>query len=1023
MKFSRTNFPLLIVVLVVAAGLFITGWQRIRIDTDIVSSLPQGDPVIRDAVHIFKNHPFQDQLTIDVGLEQADPDTLVTCGRAVETALKESDLFKSAGMDDLSGGLPQLMKIVVANLPLLFTTEELEKKVAPMLAPEAVERRMGVLREGLLQMDAIGQSATISEDPLGLKDIALGKLLRLAPTQTARVYKGQLISGDGRHLLVMATPIASGTDTAFAGRLAAELERIGARIEAHFAGQGIEVTLTPVGAYRAALDNETIVRSDVQRAILFSSIGIAILLMLAFPRPLIGLLSLLPALVGTLTAFFVFSLIKPSISIMVLGFGGAIISITVDHGIAYLLFLDRPRHSYGKRASREVWAVGLLAVLTTVGAFGALMIGDFLILQELGLFTALGICFSFLFVHTIFPKIFPALKAAKERSLPLPKVADRMFSMGNKGAFAALVIFLFMIFFAAPDFNMDLSAMNTVSSETRAAEKRLASVWGDIFSKVFVMTEADAIPALQDQSDRLLAAMEADSDKLLLDQIFLPSMIFPGNVRRSENLAAWTAFWNAGRIGALTVHIHTFGMQAGFTEKAFNPFLSRLVNPEAGLVDSGIPRSVRALMGITGGEGRHKWRQFASLSLPAEYERERFYERYGTLANIFDPGLFSARLGHLMVHTFVRLLWIVGLAVVVLLLIFFLDLKLTLTALAPVVFAMICTLGTLNLMGRSLDLPALILAVVVLGMGIDYSLFMVRSYQRYGRADHPSFRLIRSAVFMTAASTLIGFGVLAGADHALLNSAGIASSLGIAYSVIGVFLILPPLLKRQFETPLKKKSASADVKDSVVGRYRRLEPHARLFARFKVRLDPLFTELSEQLNFDPPPKALLDIGSGFGVPACWLAESCPTAKIYGIEPDEDRVRVANMALGGRGEVVCGLAPDLPPAPDNVDGAFMLDMMHYLSDDQLMLTFRRLHLKLADCAPLVMRCVMPTERPGPGYWWVDRFRNRFNGLETFFRSDQEIQTLLAHSGFEVQHTESGGRNGDLLWVRAVKVARK
>ena len=100
---------------------------------------------------------------------------------------------------------------------------------------------------------------------------------------------------------------------------------------------------------------------------------------------------------------------------------------------------------------------------------------------------------------------------------------------------------------------------------------------------------------------------------------------------------------------------------------------------------------------------------------------------------------------------------------------------------------------------------------------------------------------------------------------------------------------------------MKKKIASADVKDSVVGRYRRLEPHARLFARFKVRLDPLFTELSEQLNFDPPPKALLDIGSGFGVPACWLAESCPTAKIYGIEPDEDRVRVANMALeaGGR----------------------------------------------------------------------------------------------------------------------------
>lgn len=1019
MTSSRTNFTLLIVVLAVAAGLFAVAWQRIEIDTDIAASLPQDDPVIRDALYLFQNHPFQDQLTIDVGIENGDPDILVACGRAVETALRESGLFDSVGMEDLSVGLPQLMKRVVADLPVLFTAQELEDRVAPLLSSEAIAQRMQSLRKSLLQMDAIGQSAAISRDPLGLRDIILGKLIRLAPTQTAGIYKGRLISGDHRHLLVMATPAASGTDTAFAAQLAAEIERIRTRIEKRFAARGVDVTLTPVGAYRAALDNETIVRRDVQKAILFSSMGIAILLMLAFPRPLIGLLSLLPAVVGTLTAFFVFSLIRPSISIMVLGFGGAIISITVDHGIAYLLFLDRPKVSFGKRASREVWSVGLLAVLTTVGAFGALMIGDFLILQQLGLFTALGICFSFLFVHTIFPMIFPALKAAKERPLPLPKIADRLFSMGPGGAVAAAVVFLFMIFFAAPGFDMDLSAMNTVSSQTRAAERRLASVWGDIFSKVFLMTEADSMTALQDRNDRLLAAMEADPDQRLRDQVFMPSMIFPGPARREENLAAWRAFWHPGRIQALKEKLHTFGNQAGFTEKAFDPFAARLVRPSAGLSSGGIPESVRGLIGISGGEESGRWRQFAALNLPQGYTGERFFERFGPLANIFAPGLFSDRLGDLMVRTFVRLLWIVGLAVVVLLLIFFLDVKLTLTALAPVVFAMICTLGTLNLMGRSLDLPALILAVVILGMGIDYSLFMVRSYQRYGRADHPSFRLIRSAVFMTAASTLIGFGVLAGADHALLRSAGIASSLGIVYSVLGVFLILPPLLKRQFEQPLIEDRTSGDVRDRVIARYRRMEPQARLFARLKVRLDPLFDELSGHLAFERQPSTLLDIGTGYGVPACWLVERYPTVTLYGIEPDEDRVRVANRALGRRGQVVAGLAPELPPAPDSADGAVMLDMMHYLSDDQLMLTFRRLHRQMADRAPLVMRCVMPVDRHGPGYWWVDRIRNRLNDLDTFFRSHEEILTLLKQSGFEVEQTAFGGRNGDMLWVRAMK----
>ena len=98
-----------------------------------------------------------------------------------------------------------------------------------------------------------------------------------------------------------------------------------------------------------------------------------------------------------------------------LGFGGAIISITVDHGICYLLFLDRPEATTGRTASREVWSVGLLAALTTVGAFATLGLSGFAIFVQLGTFTALGIGYAFLFVHAIFPKIFPRMPAARTR--------------------------------------------------------------------------------------------------------------------------------------------------------------------------------------------------------------------------------------------------------------------------------------------------------------------------------------------------------------------------------------------------------------------------------------------------------------------------------------------------------------------------------------------------------------------------------------------------------------------------------
>jgi predicted exporter/SAM-dependent methyltransferase len=1011
------NYTLFAAVLLCAAVLFYLGWQRITIDTNIVSSLPHSDPVIDDALHIFKNHPMQDQVTIDVGIDIDDPDLLVACGRSVAELLEKSGVFKSVGMADIQQQLPRLVDRVIDDLPMLFTAGMLEEEVAPLLDSEKINAAIRRWHQDLLQLGAIGQAGYISRDPLGLKDLLLAKLLFLAPSENARIYKGQLISNDGRHLLVSAVPSESATDTAFARRLSELLEQTGNQVHRSYAHRGVSVTLTSVGAYRAALDNEDIIRADVRNAIIFATLGCVVLLLLAFPRPLIGLLSLLPAVVGTMTAFFVWSLMHRSISIMVLGFGGAIISITVDHGIAYLLFLDRPEKANGKTASREVWAVGLLATLTTVGAFLALSLSDFEVFRQLGQFAAMGITFSFLFVHTVFPRIFPSLPASRPRRLPLPKAADRLFGFGPAGALAAVVFFGVMAFFARPGFNSDVSTMNTVSQASLDAEKKMMTVWGDIFNKIYLLTEADSLPALQAKGDRLLALMEAEPEAHLMDQAFFPSMFFPGPQRRAANLADWKQFWNAGRVDTLRRSLENAAEQYGFARQAFDRFLDCVTHPQEHLDrkdGAGIPESLFSLMGIARDPKTGRYRQFTSLVLPPDYAGQRFFSRYGVSAAIFDPGLFSRHLGDLMIHTFSKLIYIITPAVFILLLIFFLDIRLTLISMTPMVFAMVCTLGTLTLIGRSLDIPSLMLAVIIFGMGIDYALFFVRSYQRYGRADHPSFTLIRSAVIMTSASTLIGFGVMVFARHSLLRSAGITSLLGIGYSALGAFLLLPPLLHRWFERTRLSPARFTDVAARVRRRYVSMEPYVRFFARFKLRLDPMFNELPGLLDFSSPPRTLIDIGSGFGVPACWLAETYPTAHIYGIEPDHDRVRAADRAIDGHGAIIQGFAPDLPDTPAGADGAFMLDMMHYLPDDDLRRVLQRLHSALKPDGLLVLRAVMVPTRRFNGLWWLEVLKGKLGGPKTCYRSSRQIQNVLTQCGFRVGGEIPSGRHGELLW---------
>jgi len=362
---SGINLGRLTIVFIAIGLLAFGGYSRIVIDTDIVASLPTQEPVIADAVYIFKHHPVKDRIAIDIAIPESDPDRLVSISTRVEQALADSDLFAEVGFADTRQGVADLVFQVVRQLPELYSAAELESSVLPLLSAVKIRKSLEEALRALHGLEGIGQAELISQDPLGLRNPILADLTHLLPQTTGRIYKQRLISADGKHSLVLASPRRSGTDTRYAVRIKNLIQDIGGNPEI----TGDDVALTPVGAYRAALDNETIVRKDVGRALIGATVGIALLLLLGFRRPFIGLLALVPALAGTSLAFFVFALFNDHISIMVLGFGGAIISITVDHGIAFLLFVDAGRGTTGRQASREIRAIGLLAALTSVGAF------------------------------------------------------------------------------------------------------------------------------------------------------------------------------------------------------------------------------------------------------------------------------------------------------------------------------------------------------------------------------------------------------------------------------------------------------------------------------------------------------------------------------------------------------------------------------------------------------------------------------------------------------------------------------
>ena len=1021
LKKKMLNARLLSIVFL-CIGLFTaTGLLRLNIDTDIIHSLPAGEKVIADSLDIFEHHPIHDQIAVDIGINTDNPEILSACGLFLEHEMRASGLFAKIGMDDIGALIPQLTIQVTKNLPLLFSAEELQRDVAPRLEPDRIKKRLNTLYTQLNSMESIGQARFISSDPLGLKDLILAKMAPLAPTQGASFFKGHLLSRDGCHLLVTARPLVGGADTASARKISRLLQSVAGSLGKQYADQGIRITLTPAGAYRAALDNEQIIRHDVNLALLLATLGIGLLLLVSFPRPLLGLLSLVPALAGTSAALFVYSLLHSNISIMVLGFGGAIISITVDHGIGYLLFLDRPHETRGREAAHEIRAIGIMAVVTTIGAFLILSFSEFPIFSELGRFTALGVFFSFLFVHTVFPRIFPIMPPAGKRSLPLQKMVNILYKSGKPGAIAAAALALGLLFFAKPQFQVSLDSMNTVSRQTMKEDALFTKTWGNIGSRVYLMNRAGSIRELQADNDALLKKIDADIQQNILAGAFVPSMLFPGNDTAERNLSAWHNFWANGRAKQTKKALIGAGKNLGFTPAAFSDFLSLL---EQGYTAAPppIPTRYYKLLSITentsAGENGSGLIQFITVQPGKKYDSAAFFARYGTKYKIFDAPFFSKRLASILFSTFTTMLVIIGSGLSLLLFFFYLDLRLTLLTLTPVIFAYICTLGTLRLIGHPLDIPALMLSIIILGMGVDYSIFCVRAHQRYRDIDHPRYALVRSTVFLAGASTLIGFGVLCFAQHSLLRSIGITSLLGIGYSLLGAFLLLPPLLTLYFNNiGLRKKKGSGKIEQRVCDRYQTLEAYPRMFARFKLRLDPMFKDLPEMLAQAEQTDTLIDIGCGYGVPACWCLEYFKNARVYGIDPDPERVRVAAFATGRRGSMTCGRAPELPAIPQPADIILILDMLHYLDDGTLRDLFAGCSQALAPGGILVTRCVISPAGKVSWSWRLEDMRVRWSGAMAHYRTSARMAAFLAACGLEVIVEKMADTDPELAWVVA------
>jgi predicted exporter len=334
-----------------------------------------------------------------------------------------------------------------------------------------------------------------------------------------------------------------------------------------------------------------------------------------------------------------------------------------------------------------------------------------------------------------------------------------------------------------------MSSLNHVTPELQAAEDEIRGRWGDLRSRAIVFARGATFEAALERNEavyRRLAGSLAPTDLLSL------APAFPAPETREARRREWLDFWSSADGRRLLDALRTEGARLGFSPDAFAPFVAATAqpgpapDPEA-LRTAGLGALVDALLLPDAGgvslltlapdDGRAAAALAGAGGLPG--------------VTIVSPRSFGVSISAALHREFRRYLFVASLVILAVVGLAFRGARERLLALVPVFTGMIFMFGVMGALGMKINLFNIIATVLIVGLCVDYGIFMV------SHGDGEENPATARAVLVSGLTTIAGFGVLSLAKHPALQSLGLTVLLGFGAAVPAALLVIPALQRRK----------------------------------------------------------------------------------------------------------------------------------------------------------------------------------------------------------------------------------
>jgi len=771
-KHRVTSVVAIIIVLIASVyGLFL-----IPFNNDIGLMLP-ADGEFFKSLEFLRESNFSDKIVLSLGLKSYDKNTqdLIAAARSLKQRLK-SPYVQQIDEGLFEGNILDEMKGFLAYVPQIITEPELSD-IKDKINAEEIEAQLKRSYNRMLAPSSIFSGYFLRNDPISVKLKHLSSVQSLMESigYKAKVQQGHFVSNDGRHvMLILSTPILV-TDS------------FGARKMFNYLYEQLEflpdyISVDIVSGHLHTLSNEAVLKKDIAKTVFAVSIVLLILLIVVF-KNIRALVVFFVPIVAILISLNLTSFTIGKLSSFVVGMAAVIVGITVDYGIHIYLAVQAGGADKVKRIAKPI----IVCVLTTMGVFSSFFFSSIYGYKQFALLTNFSILISVFFYLFILPRFLERkelkhIKNKYQAGIPRAKKKDKVMIL------SWLILMVIMIISAGRlEFSNDLRVYDGSSDAILEAESRFRKTWGSEGEPAIFVAESERLEEALKINERIYEEAKGVFGE---DNFSSLAKVYPSMKTRHANLSRWKSFWKGGEEDILKGVLDKYGGDLNFSEDAFDPFFDSLYKGSVSEVSSKdtqlLDRVKKRFLQRTK-SGYYIMSFFPDKEIILKKAREISSRLKNTF--VISRNSMAESISVSVYREVIKLAQIAVVLIVALTLVLLRNIRLTVLALLPVVTSVCMILGMMAVVGFSLSAPALIATLVVIGLCIDYGVFMVYEC-KYSLGAGTLL-----AISLSAITTIIGGGVLLLAKHPVLFYVGVAMTIGILSGYLVAVLIIPPCYK------------------------------------------------------------------------------------------------------------------------------------------------------------------------------------------------------------------------------------